>query len=325
MSFSKLSLILMIVSWAAGLAAPHAPIVISSPADLTPENGVVGGTGTLEDPYLISGWEFAVGDGIGITIRGIRDYLVIEGCTFTGTPRGTGISVASARHVLIRGCTFQGLGTGIFTYESPETQVEGCRFQGCWTGVEGNDSDGFMLLGNVFQAARKRGAFLWRCRRSLIEGNQFVDCNTGLYLDSCNYPQVRKNLAHGCGWGIYLWDSHHGTVSLNALVDCERGLGLYHTSSDNTVYHNGFLGCGLPAFDDGSGAAGGGNRWYAPYPKGGNYWEEVLLEDSYSGPGQNEPGSDGIGDRAVEVPEAGLDRYPLLAPPAGLPGLEEGT
>jgi len=27
----------------------------------------------------------------------------------------------------------------------------------------------------------------------------------------------------------------------------------------------------------------------------------------------------------VEVPEAGLDRYPLLAPPAGLPGLEEGT
>ncbi len=306
---------------AAGLAVPHAPIVISSPADLTPENGVVGGTGTREDPYLISGWEIDVGNGIGITIRGISDYLVIKGCTFTGTPRGTGISVASARHVLIRGCTFQDLGTGIFTYESLGMRVEGCRFQGCWTGVEGNDSDGFLLSENVFQGARKRGAFLWRCRRSLIEGNRFVDCNTGLYLDSCNYFRVEGNLAQGCGWGIYLWDSHHGTVTLNALVSCDRGLGLYHTSSDNRLYQNGFFDCPLPAFDDASGE----NSWYAAYPKGGNYWQGTSLPDKRSGPGQDQPGPDGIGDRAVEVPEAGLDRYPLLAPPAGLPTLEEGT
>jgi len=315
-----LFLVLMAVSWAAGLAAPHAPIAILSTGDFTRENGVVRGTGSPDDPYLISGWEFAVGDEVGIMIRGTAAYLVIENCTFAGTPRGTGISLAGAPHVTIRNCRFQGLGTGIFGYQSPGLSVESCEFSGGWTGIEANDCDGMVVRDCQFLKLQRRGAFLWRCRTSRASGNRFLDSRTGLYLDSCNYYRVEGNLARGCGWGIYLWDSHHGTVTLNALVDCERGLGLYHTSSDNRLYHNAFLDCPLPAFDDASGE----NRWYAPYPAGGNYWGGSPLEDSNSGPGQDRPGSDGIGDRPVEIPEAGLDRYPLLAPPPGLPSFEEG-
>ena len=35
---------------------PHNPIHISSNADFTVDNGVVGGSGTLNDPYIIEGW-----------------------------------------------------------------------------------------------------------------------------------------------------------------------------------------------------------------------------------------------------------------------------
>jgi parallel beta-helix repeat protein len=309
---------------AIGLAAPHPPIVISSVGDLTPENGVVGGTGTPADPYVISGWEFAAEAWVGITIRNITVHLVIENCTFRGTPRGTGISLAGSPQVAIRDCRFQGLGTGIFGYQSPGLVVEGCEFSGGRIGLELNDCDGAVVQGCRFSGLRKQGAFLWRCRASRVSGCEFSDSQTGLYLDSCNYFQVEGNLARGCGWGIYLWDSHHGEVTLNALVACERGLGLYHTSSDNTVYHNGFFDCGLAAFDDGSGVPAGGNRWHAAYPVGGNYWDFCEPQDTESGPGQDLPGPDGICDLPVEVPEAGLDRYPFLSPPPGLPLPEEG-
>jgi len=69
---------------------------------------------------------------------------------------------------------------------------------------------------------------------------------------------------------------------------------------------------------------GPGNRWDNGYPAGGNYWENVALGDWFSGPGQDEPRPDGIGDAAVEVPLGCADGYPLMALPEGLPSWEEG-
>jgi hypothetical protein len=38
------------------------------------------------------------------------------------------------------------------------------------------------------------------------------------------------------------------------------------------------------------------SRWDNGYPSGGNYWSDYTGTDNYSGPSQNIPGSDGIGD-----------------------------
>ncbi|NIP67606.1 MAG: hypothetical protein GWN76_06265, partial [candidate division Zixibacteria bacterium] len=39
---------------------PHDPIYIDGNEDFTPENGVVSGSGTENDPYVIEGW--VIGD-----------------------------------------------------------------------------------------------------------------------------------------------------------------------------------------------------------------------------------------------------------------------
>lgn len=48
------------------------------------------------------------------------------------------------------------------------------------------------------------------------------------------------------------------------------------------------------------------------YPIGGNYWSECEGIDKYSGPYQNESGSDGIGDTPYIVDQYTVDHYPLM-------------
>jgi hypothetical protein len=50
------------------------------------------------------------------------------------------------------------------------------------------------------------------------------------------------------------------------------------------------------------------------YPSGGNYWSSYNGTDVYSGPYQNETGSDGIGDTSYIINENNRDNYPFVRP-----------
>jgi len=58
------------------------------------------------------------------------------------------------------------------------------------------------------------------------------------------------------------------------------------------------------------------NFWDDGYPSGGNYWDDHVGTDLYSGPYQNIPGSDGIGDtpRVIYTGVTVTDHYPLMEP-----------
>ncbi|UCD14537.1 MAG: right-handed parallel beta-helix repeat-containing protein [Thermoplasmatales archaeon] len=61
----------------------HPPIIINGNDDFTPENGVTGGNGTENDPYIIEDW-IIVGDGSasdGIFINNTNAYFMIRNCT----------------------------------------------------------------------------------------------------------------------------------------------------------------------------------------------------------------------------------------------------
>ena len=59
------------------------------------------------------------------------------------------------------------------------------------------------------------------------------------------------------------------------------------------------------------------NTWNNSYPIGGNYWNDYKGKDEYSGPNQDIPGADGIGDTPFEITDCrgtitGYDYYPLM-------------
>jgi len=60
---------------------PHAPIHIVGDANFTSANGVVGGSGTPDDPYIIEGWEIdAEGGEYCIRIENTNAYFIIRNC-----------------------------------------------------------------------------------------------------------------------------------------------------------------------------------------------------------------------------------------------------
>ncbi|MEM3445732.1 MAG: hypothetical protein QW115_07170, partial [Thermoplasmata archaeon] len=61
---------------------PHAPIHINGNGEFTSTNGVTGGSGTENDPYIIEGWDIdANGGSYGIWIENTSVYFVIKNCT----------------------------------------------------------------------------------------------------------------------------------------------------------------------------------------------------------------------------------------------------
>ena len=60
--------------------SPHDPIYIHGNDNFTSENGVSGGSGTHNDPYIIEGWEINASSQHGITIIGVNVYFTIRDC-----------------------------------------------------------------------------------------------------------------------------------------------------------------------------------------------------------------------------------------------------
>ncbi len=108
--------------------------------------------------------------------------------------------------------------------------------------------------------------------------------------------------------GVQLYSSSNNVLINNVLLN--NRYGIYLTGGiDNTIYHNNFINNTIQASVTWS-----INTWDDGYPSGGNYWSDYTGADLYSGPYQDETGSDGIGDTPYAIDTRSMDRFPLMAP-----------
>jgi hypothetical protein len=84
-------------------------------------------------------------------------------------------------------------------------------------------------------------------------------------------------------------------------IDVDYGIG-------NAIYHNKIVGNLLQA----RAKLGYDNTWDDGYPSGGNSWSDYNGTDLFSGPYQNETGSDMIGDTQYDIEVNNTDSYPLM-------------
>jgi len=158
----------------------------------------------------------------------------------------------------------------------------------------------------------------------------------GIQLAYSKYCTVQNNLmSSNERWGLHIYRSNQNDIANNSFVNNWRGLysagafnnsihnnnvinnteyDFYFTTSglvwaNNYIFHNNFID--TPNADDRS-----GNFWNLPYPGGGNYWSDYNGVDEKSGPGQDQPGSDGFGDTnySIEGEGGSVDDHPLMRP-----------
>ena len=161
-----LLMILVAPSRPVGAAAPRLPpvaltsreyILIDGDAGFTAANGVVGGSGTSPDPYVIAGWDVSKPscrsylEPMGIEVRNTRAFFVIRqtylhwdsGCAYDMTL----LNVSNGR---VENVTFGGLNLGVFSSRNTEAWDNSFPRGG---GIDVRSSSNVTLGRNVLQSA----------------------------------------------------------------------------------------------------------------------------------------------------------------------------
>ena len=140
-----------------------------------------------------------------------------------------------------------------------------------------------------------------------IVNNTAITNDIGISVHYSSGNRIDGNAFIDGGRGVKLHFSSGHTITRNLVVSNTYGIGLF-SSTGNIIHHNGFIDNFGQAHDD-----TGGNYWNDPYPSGGNHWSDYSGTDAFSGPGQDLPGSDGIGDTPYAI-DGESDNYPLMEP-----------
>jgi nitrous oxidase accessory protein len=163
------------------------------------------------------------------------------------------------------------------------------------------------------------GILMYNPSKNVIANNTISSGYVALGLVGGLQNTVQGNRFYSNWYGIRIHDSTNNTIFANEVFNNKRGIhiGCYAPELgilNNLVYHNDFINNTQQATKTNS-----INIWDNGYSLGGNYWSDYNGTDLYSGPYQNESGSDGIGDTPYIIPDGypvpeGQDSYPLMKP-----------
>ena len=172
---------------------------------------------------------------------------------------------------------------------------------------------------------------LVRCNNIVVENMDLSNADIGIELWETSNCVIANNTLNSNLWnGISVFEgSANNTITDNIISYNHRGLCLsgssnntiknnnivqnffsIEISSDNVFFHNNLI----DNIQRAGASLWGWNTWDDGYPSGGNYWSDHAVTDNYSGPFQNETGSDGIGDAPYTIDTNNQDNYPLMSP-----------
>jgi len=183
-----------------------------------------------------------------------------------------------------------------------------------WHGIYLYDSDMNVIANNTFSSGRAYGAFVFLSDNNTITQNALHATRVGLCVNYSNNNTIEDNIISENEYGIFFHTSNQSTITNNTVIS-NSGKGLTFFFSDvNEVYHNNFVDNTQQAMDN-----TGTNYYDDGYPSGGNFWSDSKGVDEFSGPNQDQPGSDGIGDTPYLMTLGRRDYYPLMSALVNVP------
>ena len=131
--------------------APHEPIYIHGDDAFTWENGVVKGSGTVDDPYIIEGWIIDTrSHDYGIYIDGTRANFVIRNCQIHYAQERAGIFLSNVRNGRIEGNAIFGAKIAIQLLATENVVITANAIGYCDYGIViGGASRGNVVYGNA--------------------------------------------------------------------------------------------------------------------------------------------------------------------------------
>jgi parallel beta-helix repeat protein len=226
--------------------AATGPIRIHSDDEFTGANGVVSGSGTQADPYVIEGWTIDASssdDRVGIAIGETSLYFVIRDCSVENAREyGNGISLAFTSNGRVENCVVRNIDSGISLIGCSNVVLCGNTIENCGDGIRtgGHSSDGVTISNNTVTGSTDTGIEFNYLTHSSASGNTVRGSGEGIYVNSLWFGgcTISNNTVQGNTLeGIEINDSENVTVSDNDTSN-NGGHGLAVYCSHNTVSHN---------------------------------------------------------------------------------------
>jgi len=206
-------------------AADRRPILIRSDSDFIANNGVVSGTGSEENPYIISNWSI-VNSGNCIQISGTTKYFVVRDITVSYSGSSRGVWLFDLSNGLIENVTLKGGGfhTRFFTLDDVNNlTIRNVTAVSQWTLYAESCVDllfedvsfideGYMI--NLYNCER---CTLVRCH---VANNSF---RPGFYIEDSVDISLRNCTARSCEFGISIRSSDHTSVIGCIFEDNAKG------------------------------------------------------------------------------------------------------
>jgi len=272
------------------------------------DNIVVDGAGyTLQEPETGIGVDLS--DRSNVTIKNMRIMITMDfgwgimlsnssGNSISGNNismnmfiDGYAIMLSNSSGNSISGNNIESNRNGIWLSNSSSNRISGNNITSRYSSITLSNSSGNSISGNNMRAYHP-----YMCTISLSDSSD----------NSISGNNIRSNYR-----GIWLSNSPSNSISGNNIsisIDGNCAI-MLSDSSNNKFYHNNFI-CKQPCVI----TSGYANFWDDGYPSGGNYWSDYTDIDQYSGPHQNETGTDGIWDHPYAIDANNTDNYPFIRP-----------
>jgi len=254
----------------------------------------------------------------------IDGFVIRNAGTNTGPEYYAGVEVEAVNNVKITNCSFYNIPkVGVFYYGAvSNSSVEHCIFDNIQMNcIRIGSSPSHKYYGNRFISNSFKNSVYGIViqtgdqRDLTMVSNTFGNLSwTGVVFgESCNNIRIARNVfLSGERYAIDIYININDVIIGLVIVENDFydavNIGWY--ASNVTLYHNNFLN-GSYASDI------TGNTWDNGYPSGGNYWYNYTGEDFFSGPYQDQTGSDSIGDTPhtnILGGSGAQDNYPLMDP-----------
>jgi parallel beta-helix repeat protein len=201
---------------AKGNYTSHDPIRIEGDDEFTAENGVSSGSGTINDPYIIEGWEIFSSSDIGIVILHTRSYFLVRNCllesyfgvvthdvtngTFDNIVYicidGVGLQLEESSNIVLCNLTIIAWG-GLQAVGLSSVTISNCNFScsdpgGYGKGIDLQDSS-FINLSNINVRDFYSGIFMIFTPFSTIADCEVFDNRYGIILGGSPHQTLKRN------------------------------------------------------------------------------------------------------------------------------------
>ena len=241
----------------------HDPIQIHGNDDFTTENGVTGGSGTKNDPYIIENWYINASasqeyKSYGIKIESTTVYFIIKNCEIHHGDYGIYLSSTCGK---IENCKIYNEYTGVFI-SGDNNQIISSNIYNNTDGITTNGNNEISrcnIYNNEDGIAVNGGNNDEISRCNIYNNEDGISIGWGAMYTEIHYNNIYNNTNYGVNRGGYAFDIN-ATNNWWGSADGPRGAG---SGSGDAVTDGVSYDPWLKSYYEGAGVGGGDNKAFA--------------------------------------------------------------